>query len=284
MAQQRQSVVTPERFASGMAWEQYLNHVKRNREKFGHNYRETVLMDEDVAVLRALVERPDGPARVLALAEDGLWFDGQGHARAGQAEGASTDGWTSRLAVGDDLVIGNPISPTGVAVPREVRLPASDWQQALAPGDPILDVHIAAGGGMTPQRCADSMLQALEFFPRYFPEKPFAGFACVSWILNPDIADFYTPQSNMALWQREVHLFPYPSDGRSGLFYVFGEDEVNVTTAPRRTSLQRAMLDHLSAGNPMRAGGMFMLKEDLRFFGSGFYRSHWPPSALALET
>jgi hypothetical protein len=217
---------------------------------------------------------------VLALAEDGLRFDGQGHARAGQAEGASADGWTSRLAVADDLVIGNPISPTGVAVPREVRLPVSDWQQALAPGDPILDVHIAAGGGMTPQRCADSMRQALEFYPRYFPEKPFAGFACVSWVLNPDLADFYTPQSNMALWQREVHLFPYPSDGRSGLFYVFGEDEVDVKTAPRRTSLQRAMLGHLSAGNPLRAGGMFMLKEDFRFFGSEYYRSHWPPSAL----
>ena len=64
---------------------------------------------------------------------------------------------------------------------------------------------------------------------------------------------------------------------------MFGEDEVDVKTALRRTSLQGAMLDHLSAGNPMRAGGMFMLKEDFRFFGSGFYRSHWPPSALALD-
>ena len=231
--------------------------------------------------VRVYRHRPTG--QVLALAEDGIRFDQQGHARAGKSDEDLAGGWTSRFAAGDKWITGYPISPFGVAVPREVRLPAHDWSPALAPGDTVLDVHIAAGGGMTPERCADSMRKALEFFPRYFPDQPFVGFACVSWILNPDIADFYSPRSNMALWQREVHLFPYPSDGRSGFLYVFGEEDIDVTTALRRTSLQRAMLDHLSAGRPLRAGGMFVLKEDFRFFGSGFYRSHWPPSALALE-
>ena len=70
MTQQQESVVTPERFASGMTWEQYLNHIQRNREKFEHNYRETRLTDEDIAALRRLVETPAGPAKALALAED----------------------------------------------------------------------------------------------------------------------------------------------------------------------------------------------------------------------
>jgi len=70
MAQQRESVVTPERFASGMTWEAYLSFIQRNRDKFEYNYRETVLSDDDVAAFRQLVARPDGPARVLALAED----------------------------------------------------------------------------------------------------------------------------------------------------------------------------------------------------------------------
>ena len=70
MTQQRESVVTPERFASGMTWEGYLDHIKRNRDKFDYNYRETVLTDGDVAGLRRLAEWPEGPARVLALGED----------------------------------------------------------------------------------------------------------------------------------------------------------------------------------------------------------------------
>ena len=70
MTRQQESVVTPERFAAGMTWDQYLEHVKRNREKFEYNYAETALADEDVEAFRSLVAMPDGPAKVLALGED----------------------------------------------------------------------------------------------------------------------------------------------------------------------------------------------------------------------
>ncbi len=70
MTQQQESVVTPERFAGGMTWEQYLKHVKRNGEKLQYNYDETAIAQEDAEAFRALVAKPDGPAKVLALGED----------------------------------------------------------------------------------------------------------------------------------------------------------------------------------------------------------------------
>jgi hypothetical protein len=70
MTQQQESVVTPERFAEGLTWEQYQERIKRNREKFDHSYSETVLAEEDVEAFRSLVARPNGPAKVLALGED----------------------------------------------------------------------------------------------------------------------------------------------------------------------------------------------------------------------
>jgi len=70
MAEQQESVVTPERFASGMTWQQYLDYIKRNKDKFLYNYAETELTEEEVAALRELSSRPDGPAKVLALGED----------------------------------------------------------------------------------------------------------------------------------------------------------------------------------------------------------------------
>ena len=70
MTKQQESVVTPERFAGGMTWELYLEHVKRNGEKFHYNYDETGIAQEDAEAFRALVARPDGPANVLALGED----------------------------------------------------------------------------------------------------------------------------------------------------------------------------------------------------------------------
>ena len=64
------SVVTPQRFASGMTYEEYIGSIQRNRDKFDYNYAETIIDDEDARALRDLVSRENGPARVLALAED----------------------------------------------------------------------------------------------------------------------------------------------------------------------------------------------------------------------
>ncbi len=70
MSQQKQSVVTPERFASGMTWQQFLAHIQRNQEKFESNYRDAELPEDDIAALGALVTLPNGPAKALALGED----------------------------------------------------------------------------------------------------------------------------------------------------------------------------------------------------------------------
>ena len=67
---QSNSVVTPERFASGLAYRGYVERIERNRAKFEYNYGETRLSDDDARAFRELADRLDGPARVLALAED----------------------------------------------------------------------------------------------------------------------------------------------------------------------------------------------------------------------
>lgn len=87
--------------------------------------------------------------------------------------------------------------------------------------------------------------------------------------------DLYRPTSNMVLWQRELYLFPWSSNGKAGLFSIFGEDEIDPASAPRDTSLRRAVLDHLAAGRPLRNGAMFMLREDFQHFGTQHYRRHW---------
>ncbi len=67
---QKESVVTPDRFATGITWEQYQGHIEHNKEKFQQNYRDTELPEDDIAAIRELMALPNGPARVLALAED----------------------------------------------------------------------------------------------------------------------------------------------------------------------------------------------------------------------
>ncbi len=70
MARTTASVVTPERYAQGLTWEQWMQAIEKNQARFRENYDETELPPEDVEAIKALVARPDGPAKCLALGED----------------------------------------------------------------------------------------------------------------------------------------------------------------------------------------------------------------------
>ena len=69
MTQQKESVVTPERFAQGQLYDEWIKGIDRNLERFQENYEGTHSSDEDAAALKELVARPNGPARCLALGE-----------------------------------------------------------------------------------------------------------------------------------------------------------------------------------------------------------------------
>ncbi len=213
---------------------------------------------------------------VVALAAGGMSVDACGLGPVPPPPGGRSEVWTTVEPACAGGFCGHPITPEGFVLRVQVRLDADLWAPVLGPGDPVLETHIPPGGGMTPARCAESMRQALAFFPRHFPESPFTGFACYSWVLNPELADFYSPESNMVLWQRELYLFPVRSNGRAGLQFIFGREDVDPATAPRDTSLRRALLDRLAAGLPLRAGGMFCLPEELAEYGRQPYRRRWP--------
>ena len=65
----RESVVTPERFAQGLTYEQWTAAIDRNQERFQENYEATELSEEEARAFHELVNRPDGPAKCLALGE-----------------------------------------------------------------------------------------------------------------------------------------------------------------------------------------------------------------------
>lgn len=70
MVQQTKSVVTPERFASGLDYSAYVEGVERNQKRFEENYAGTEVPEDDVAALKELMARPNGPAKMLVIGED----------------------------------------------------------------------------------------------------------------------------------------------------------------------------------------------------------------------
>jgi hypothetical protein len=66
---QTTTVVTPERFAQGLTWPDFLAQAAVNRDKFELYYNESVLTADDLAFFKRAAALPNGPVKILALAE-----------------------------------------------------------------------------------------------------------------------------------------------------------------------------------------------------------------------
>jgi len=214
--------------------------------------------------------------QVVALAGEGRRFNARGLIdRDADSASENPGGWTSTLAFTDRAVTGFPVSPEGHALRNPRTLSLDAWKNVLRPGDPTLDMHIPEGGGMTLEKCGDSMRRAFEFFRQYFPEKPAHAVVCNSWIFGPPLAQFLPAEANLVRFMREVYLFPVPGRIGDGFFFIFADAAHHMESAPRETKLQRAVLDHLACGGDWRNGGMFFLEEDLERFGAAPYLGDW---------
>jgi hypothetical protein len=145
---------------------------------------------------------------VIALAPEGVRYNPEGYVSGAGDLGDTEHGWAATLVRDDKAVTGYPISPCGMAVRQEVRLPqpgtreAGGWECVLREGDPTLDMHIPAGGGMTMERCGDSMRRAVAFFQRFFPDTTCRAITCSSWIFNTQLEQIRLSSENLVRYQR----------------------------------------------------------------------------------
>ena len=207
-----------------------------------------------------------GTGAVVALSEEDQCFraDGQfdGAGQVTDPDGA----WISTLIETQRQILGYPVAPSGRVLARRIRLRRSEWRQILAPGDPILAIHIPAGPPpMDFEACGDSLRQALAFFPRVFPEKPFVGFACGSWLLDPQIQDLMPPTSNLVRFQREQYLFPWPGGSGEMPWQVQVRRDPATGRAPAMSRMQHAFYAHADRGGRFRAAGSFLMTDDLNW-------------------
>ncbi|MEU9914446.1 acyltransferase domain-containing protein [Streptomyces sp. NPDC051001] len=132
-----------------------------------------------------------------------------------------------------------------------------------APGTPCLDIHIPEFlGPLTPAACDRSVALAREFFALHHPEESYRAAMCHSWLLDPQLKRYLSADSNIVRFQERFRIARRggePADTEPVQF-VFGDPELAVAGLPRRTSLERAVGDHLRAGGHWYMGhGWFPL-------------------------
>jgi hypothetical protein len=240
------------------------------------------------------VYRHEGTNAVLALCAGGITYlsDGQREGPGRLCE--PTDTWVSEFEETPAGATGNPILPTGRALPRRVHLPSSEWKIVLAPGALGLYLHLPADGPLLPELCRRSYEEATAFFARHFPDRPASFLFCTSWVLDTEIGNLISEPSNILEFQKDVYLFPFLTDDRHLYEVIFNGVPEIADGSPlphsltpgytnRNTRLQQALLERLSARErvPASAGGCFLLAEDIGR-GRQVYRRQQYPSDLGL--
>ena len=222
------------------------------------------------------------PFRVYTHASSGevvvLALPGQRFTDEGLLVGDTT--WDAMFEETDDAIIGTPVSPHGIALPRLVRLPKAEWNLALTNGDAVLDMHVPGEGALSIPVLRDAMAEAVPFFERFYPDHHFVAYVCDSWLFSPQLADLLGPASNIVRWQREGYMVPSHNDQSDFLAFTFGSNSIDLLTAPRDTRLRRAVIDHLAAGKTLCCGRSILLRPDLERFGTQPYQG---PSSEAID-
>jgi hypothetical protein len=206
---------------------------------------------------------------VIALSTPEIKYNAEGYFPLNGEEPS----WSSDFVTTESTFKGSPVSPRGFACSHTLEINHGEWREVLAPEDTVLEIHIPEGEALSEDACRQSFADAISFFAKFYPEVKARSFVCYSWLFNTQFETLFAPNSNIVGWQREVYEFPMPSTGGDGLYFIFGQDKIDPSTAPRDSQLRRAILEHLEAGNTLRSGGMFFLFDDLEKYGTQCYRA-----------
>ncbi|MFI1352093.1 acyltransferase domain-containing protein [Streptomyces sp. NPDC020898] len=117
-------------------------------------------------------------------------------------------------------------------------------------------------GPLSPAACDRSLELARDFFARHFPGERYTAGICHSWLLDRQLKRYLGADSNIVRFQERFRIADEagePADDEPVQF-VFGGPELPVGELSRRTTLERAVGDHLRAGGHWYIGhGWFPL-------------------------
>lgn len=189
----------------------------------------------------------DHSIKVLCVSDFPLRPDGYANGAGGTTV---DDPWFAFFEEDDSCWRGNPIDKAGFVLRETITLKKSEWQLALKPGDPVLEMHIPWHRKFEPQDCLDSVLMAEKIFPQCFPERPFKKFYSHTWMFTAQLKDFLPQESNIMQFNKQFHKLPFPGGIKYLWEFVFplGTSPENIENLPRDTSLRRAVIDHIKRG------------------------------------
>lgn len=161
-----------------------------------------------------------------------------------------TGSFTANIIESEEAWRGYPVRQDGTVAHQLITLPKKLWQKRLAFGDPVVSIHIPAGGGLTEEAVSQSLGEAKQFLAQYFPDFSYKGFVCYSWLMDYQLVKLLGPDCNISKLNLRFRKLPRKSKGHDVLSFVFLQPTKNpdLTTLPERTTLERKLKQHYLSG------------------------------------
>lgn len=186
----------------------------------------------------------------LLLCGDGMELRANGDMQGVCNKEKTTDGFVTKYEETEQFYIGNPITPIGKGVNKQVKLNRSEWQKVLDKEDHLLEVHIPRDTAFNMEALKETYKLAQDFYSTYFPEVKFKGMISHSWLFTPQLREMLPPFSNIVKFQQQFYLYPTAGSERFLWNYVFNEITERKDAKPD-TSLRKQVLRYLEEEKEM---------------------------------
>ncbi len=131
-------------------------------------------------------------------------------------------------------------------------------EQTFKRGTLAFSVHIPSCGAFSRDLRLASYKKAYDFFADELQGEPIL-FVCHSWLLYPENANIFAPNSNSLDFYNEWHIsHVFEEDTFTNAWRVFGKNYES-GNVPNKTALQRAFIKHLEQGGHTGNGYGIML-------------------------
>ena len=211
---------------------------------------------------------------IIALSPDGAMYDKRGCQIFPPTE--EVPDFTAKLEVLDGKITGTPIAPDGTVLKEhKITISCEEYEAFCTPWDMIPSFHIPGGGGMTLDAVKDSLLKARKFYRDVF-HTDVKGFICSSWIFSPDW-EIELPDSNMAKFRRNLFALPSGKNPKSGLFFVYGRQDITPQDMPCTTALHKAFCRITERGDMLRYGEVFIPADLIETIGTEYFIKNCQP-------
>lgn len=239
----------------------YLFEERFDRPGFDKRYFDHMQLYVDAQVLNIdrlrfqMIESLENPIIVLENNEKELavLFNGENINSHGMIKGTppaekNNNCFYAEVKETDSCFIGYRVTDAGVVSISPESFPKDQWKVVLKQGDKVISVHIPKNGALTKEACEASYQRARQVFKDCYPDFNYKAFHCHTWMFDPQLKEFLSPNSNILMFRKKYTLFPGKTEGTDVFNFVFKLKFKEYKDMPEDTSLQRAIKHHYLDG------------------------------------